>query len=74
MKPENYFPRKPGEEPFLSPFTNASKPKDPEQMAKRICAWCKKELGEKEVVGSAQTNGICEECLAKESAGPEKNK
>ncbi len=30
---------------------------------RRICAWCKKDLGPAESEGD--THGICEECLAK---------
>ncbi|HEX7586553.1 MAG TPA: hypothetical protein VF390_02890 [Patescibacteria group bacterium] len=70
MKPEEYFPRpikeKPGEEPFLPPFTNAIKSERPEKkMIKRICAWCNKELGEKEAEGEGATHGICPECAEK---------
>lgn len=53
----------------MPPFTNAVKSERPEkQMAKRVCKWCNKEMGEKEVVGSGVTEGICKECHAKEIA------
>lgn len=31
----------------------------------RICAWCKKIMGEKEPDQSGTTHGICDECFAK---------
>jgi endogenous inhibitor of DNA gyrase (YacG/DUF329 family) len=60
MKPEEYFPRPPGEEPFLPPFTNAIKPE--KKMVKRICAKCHKVMGEVEAVGSDKSEGLCPEC------------
>lgn len=60
MKPKEYFPRPPVEEPFLPPFTNAVKPE--KKMAKRICAKCKKVMGEIEAVGGDESHGLCPEC------------
>lgn len=69
FEPKNYFPRKPGAEPFLPPFANATQPEKPIQpekkMIKRICAWCNKEMGEKEAEGEGATHGICPECAEK---------
>ena len=72
---KKYFPRHPDhswdEEPEKTEEAGAPAQLE-KQTAKRICAWCKKELGEKEVVGSNLTEGICEECYDKEVARLEK--
>jgi len=39
---------------------------------RRICAWCKKDLGPAET--EKNSHGICEECLAKVSEEIEPNK
>ena len=63
MKPEEYFPRKPGEEPFLPPFTNAVKPKNAEgKVVPRICAKCEDELGTVKAVGGDKSEGLCPKC------------
>ena len=33
-------------------------------MGKIICAWCKKDMGEKATAEGLPTHGICEECAA----------
>jgi DNA-directed RNA polymerase subunit RPC12/RpoP len=35
------------------------------KILKEVCAWCKKELGEKEGVEEGVTHGICPECSNK---------
>ena len=66
---KKYFPRPP-EHPWDEEPEKTKKPAQSEMhTAKRICGWCKKELGEKEVVGSNVTDGICQECHDKEIAG-----
>jgi hypothetical protein len=50
------------------PETNGSPNDKGEQterkMTKRVCAWCQKNMGEKEGDGGV-THGICEDCAAK---------
>lgn len=55
-----------GERPTIEedPIAGESKEK---KMIKIICAWCEKDMGEKESLGSESTisHGICEECAKK---------
>ncbi|MCX6724432.1 MAG: hypothetical protein NT155_04705 [Candidatus Staskawiczbacteria bacterium] len=46
--------------------TRKEQPEGKKAIMKIVCAWCRKEIGEKEVEGeSGITHGICDECLQK---------